>query len=29
VTKPAGLQAFVWEMKKIEALGGAAKEHSA
>jgi len=29
VTKPAGLQAFVWEMKKIEALGGAAKQHSA
>ncbi len=25
VTKPAGLEAFVWEMKKIEALGAAGK----
>jgi DNA-binding response OmpR family regulator len=29
VTKPAGLEAFVWEMKKIEALSGAARQHSA
>lgn len=25
VTKPAGLEAFIWEMKKIEALGAAGK----
>ena len=28
VTKPAGLQAFVWEMKKIEALSAAGKQRA-
>jgi hypothetical protein len=28
VNKPAGLQAFAWEMKKIESLGAAGKQRA-